>query len=79
MERPIQYAVPPLPVPAHDQDRSGDIHYLEFLAATIEAVGGMEVGVGRFVVGGREQVFFFVVSVTRQVFALAVTKTPADR
>ncbi|CAM9324071.1 unnamed protein product [Laminaria digitata] len=25
-----------------DLDRSGDIHYLEFLAATIEAVGGME-------------------------------------
>lgn len=32
-----------LSVPACDQDRSGDIHYLEFLAATIEAVGGMEV------------------------------------
>lgn len=25
------------------QDQSGDIHYLEFLAATIEAVGVMEV------------------------------------
>lgn len=26
-----------------EQDQSGDIHYLEFLAATIEAIGVMEV------------------------------------
>lgn len=57
---------PPLPAHARHQDRSGDIHYLEFLAATIEAVGGMEVGVWRLVVSGREQGYF--VFATRQVF-----------